>query len=129
MVAFEHNPASVSREKMRSVFYYTPGKGITRITTWADHVYDSNIAFQFGFCKFVNGKLLLPMEGADRAYYVGLIDENGREVELPYAIPKPPSKRVAIALRSPSPNVQVLPADASRRTYWAKGVSHIIPAP
>ena len=83
MVAFEHNPASVGREKMRSVFYYTPGKGITRITTWADHVYDSSIAFQFGFCKFVNGKLLLPMEGADRAYYVGLIDENGRQLIQP----------------------------------------------
>ena len=83
MVAFEHNAASVGREKMRSVFYYTPGKGINRITTWADHVFDSSIAFQFGFCKFVNGKLLLPMEGADRAYYVGLIDENGRQLVQP----------------------------------------------
>jgi len=83
MVAFEHNPASVSREKMRSVFYYTPGRGITRITTWADHIYDTQISFQFGFCKFVNGKLLLPMEGADGAYYVGLIDENGKQLTPP----------------------------------------------
>lgn len=84
IVAFEYEPFQfMVKTKVKSVFYYSPDKGVVEITAWADHVYKSDYSSQYYHCKFVNGKLLLPMEGTDGCLYVGLVDENNQQLIEP----------------------------------------------
>ncbi len=85
IVAFEYDPYVTNMVKVnfKSIFYYSPEKGVVEITAWADHVFKSNYSSQFAHCRFVDGKLLLPMEGADGSLYVGLVDENNNQLIQP----------------------------------------------
>lgn len=83
IVAFEFDPFIMISANFKSIFYYSPAKGVVEITAWADHVYKNNYSSEYHHCKFVNGKLLLPMEGTDGCLYVGLVDENNRKLIEP----------------------------------------------
>lgn len=67
------------------VFYYTPGKGKVSIEGWSGHVRAYGDMYPYGLnqCKFVNGRLLLTLMGADGCSYVGLVDEDGQQVMGP----------------------------------------------
>ena len=83
IVAFEYDPFIMTKDNFKSIFYYSPERGVVEITAWADHVFKSKYSSQYNRCKFVNGKLLLPMEGADHELYVGLVDENNNQLIQP----------------------------------------------
>ena len=83
IVAFEYDPFIFVKDNFKSVFYYSPDRGVVQITALADHVFKNNYYQQFSRCKFVDGKLLLPMEGADKALYVGLVDEDNNALIQP----------------------------------------------
>ena len=83
-VVVEYNPYKTYRVKIDAMYYLSPGKSRVRLSTLEDNVYTaSGIYTGFQSLQFANGKLLLPVMGADGKDYVAVVDENDRVVVQP----------------------------------------------
>ena len=86
LVGFEYdisNMRSHPNDPAIDVFYCAPGKGKVSLGNWNGHVRAYDELYGLRDCRFVNGRLLLPLMGADGENYVGLVDENGQQLMGP----------------------------------------------
>ncbi len=72
-----------TQEPVIGMYYIQPGRGAVQLNALIEHV-KAPMVSMLQFCRFENGRLLLPLQGADGKSYVGVVDENDRVVVEPF---------------------------------------------